>query len=86
MIEGWQDRIDEAQHETTADVGGAEYARIAQGAGAGDLPGEPCGDCGAQPGQLHVSGCTTERCPRCAVSQRFGCYCFTVNPMFLRLL
>jgi hypothetical protein len=26
---------------------------------------QPCPDCCARPGQLHMPGCDVERCPRC---------------------
>jgi hypothetical protein len=75
MIEGWQTKIDEAQRETLADVGGVFYSRIRHIASAdGSL--DPCGDCAALPGQLHVSSCTRERCPRCRIAQRYGCDCW----------
>ena len=81
MIDGWQDRIDEAQHEKTADVGGIEYPRLGHGAkGSIGVSDVACGGCAALPGQLHVSGCTREICPRCMVRQRFGCSCFVLCP------
>lgn len=85
MIEGWQDRIDEAQHEKTADVGGVDYPRLGHGAlGSIGQSESSCTCCGVLLGQLHVSGCTIERCPRCMVDQRFGCRCFVLNPEVLR--
>jgi hypothetical protein len=79
MIPGWQAKIDAAQDEKTADVGGADYPRIAH---VGD--GE-CGDCAARAGQLHISSCTRERCPRCITGQRYGCSCFITDPQLSRV-
>jgi len=76
MIPGWQQKIDDAQREAMANVGGVFYSRIPHAPGA-DGTSCPCGDCAALPGQLHVTGCTRERCPRCKVSQRYGCDCWS---------
>lgn len=80
MISGWQDEIDAAQNEKTADVGGTDYPRLGHGA-LGSIGGHDvsCSDCAALPGQLHVTGCLQEICPRCKVGQRFGCSCFVLN-------
>ena len=34
----------------------------------------PCGDCGVEEGQLHLSGCDMEVCPSCG-GQFFWCDC-----------
>ena len=34
-----------------------------------------CGDCAADPGQLHVPGCDVEKCPKCK-GQLISCGCF----------
>ena len=82
MIAGWQQRIDAAQNEKTADVGGQEYPRLGHGAlGSNGGFDVACRDCAVLPGQLHVSGCMVERCPRCKVRQRFGCACVGLEPV-----
>lgn len=38
-----------------------------------------CGDCGVEPGQMHLDGCDVQRCPRCG-HQAIGCDCiYEVN-------
>lgn len=37
----------------------------------------PCHDCGAPVGALHVPGCDVERCPRCG-NQAVGCDCIYI--------
>jgi hypothetical protein len=42
-----------------------------------------CGDCGAEPGELHQAGCDVERC-RCCGGQQIGCDClYDVNGLDL---
>ena len=54
---------------------GEEVLRITCG-GPGDwgdeCPGGNCGDCNADPGQIHHVGCDIERCPGCG-GQMLGC-------------
>lgn len=68
MIEGWQEKITEAQRQTHAEgPDGRLYARIPH-----DGDGRRCHDCAVEPGQLHVQSCTVERCPVCG-GQAWGC-------------
>lgn len=76
MIEGWPDKIQEAQHITTCVVNGAEVSRIRYGDEPDDWGADrrPCHDCGAIKGEFHVEGCDVERCAGCG-GQRFNCDC-----------
>jgi hypothetical protein len=76
MIEGWSERIEQAQTETRVMIGDVEYDRIRYGDEEDDWGAEkhPCHDCAVIKGQLHVSGCDVERCPVCG-GQIFGCDC-----------
>ena len=69
-----QQRIEAAQEEKSAEIGGRVYPRIPYG---DDYPFEvkPLRrDCGVAIGQLHVIGCFVERCPACG-GQAYGCPC-----------
>lgn len=68
MIEGWLERIAEAQEERTIELAEGVYIRKAHFGAA------TCRDCAVNPGQLHVPGCCVERCARCA-GQAYGCRC-----------
>lgn len=73
----WQERITAAQTETHYAIGGEEYPRIPYGQerrAAFGGPGRPCHDCAVGDGQLHVSGCDVEECPRCG-GQSISCDC-----------
>lgn len=68
MIEGWLERIAEAQDERTVELAEGVYLRKAHTGAAA------CRDCAVSPGQLHVPGCCVERCARCD-GQAYGCRC-----------
>lgn len=75
MIEGWQQKIDDAQRTTTTTIDGVELARQPYG---DEVPGvslvHACRDCATEPGDLHVPGCCVERCPACG-GQAISCDC-----------
>ena len=68
--------IDAAQLQLTISIGGIERQRIRYGEEADDWGADrqPCHDCGAIKGQLHVFGCDVERCPVCG-GQVIFCEC-----------
>ncbi len=76
MIEGWPDRIREAQEIRTYSSGGHELPRIPYGSERDDwgADAKPCHDCRVFKGELHVVGCDAEECPICH-NQLLGCDC-----------
>ena len=76
MVEGWPERIQEAQAILTVSVAGTEYPRVRYGEEAEDWGADrgPCHDCAVLKGQQHVPSCDVERCPACG-GQMIGCDC-----------
>lgn len=76
MIEGWPEKIQQAQADTEYDIGGTFYQRIKYGYEASDWHAKehPCHDCRVIYGEYHVPGCDVEECPACH-GQAIGCDC-----------
>jgi hypothetical protein len=76
MIEGWPEKIQEAQRITTCEANGAEVPRVRYGEEPDDWGANerPCHDCGVIKGEFHVEGCDVEQCAGCG-EQRFNCDC-----------
>jgi hypothetical protein len=76
MIEGWPQRIQEAQRQTTYSIGGKLYPRVRYGEEVDDLEADKisCHDCRVIEGEFHVVGCDMEECPACH-TQALSCDC-----------
>ncbi len=61
---------------TTITLDGVVFERIPHGLGRGWSPAvKRCGDCGAEPDNIHHPGCQYEECPKCGSAQMFACDC-----------
>jgi len=76
MVDGWPDKIREAQDMPKIVLNGQEWTRLTYGEEQLDYGSnhQPCHDCGALKGQYHVDGCDVEECPACH-EQAIGCGC-----------
>jgi hypothetical protein len=76
VIEGWPEKIEDAQRSPTVFINSKEYGRVRYGEEEGYKSADvrPCKDCAVIKGQFHVRGCDTERCPACG-GQAMGCEC-----------
>jgi hypothetical protein len=76
MIEGWPERIQEAQLQTTLTLAGRTIARVPYGSERDDYGANehPCEDCRVLKGEFHVRGCDAEECPECH-GQLITCEC-----------
>jgi len=76
MIEGWPERIRDAQTVTHLVANGARFERIPFGRERDDWGANehPCQDCRVFEGEYHVPGCDGEECPRCH-EQMLSCDC-----------
>lgn len=75
MVEGWPEKLRDAQTHPFYVIDGKRYRRIPYGKeGYGVRSDIPCHDCLAHEGEYHVMSCDMERCPACG-GQAFLCGC-----------
>lgn len=77
MIEGWPEKIAEAQLVTAWRLGERDIPRIRYGSESANWNADKvaCHDCAVVKGEFHVPGCDVEECPLCD-NQLISCGCF----------
>jgi hypothetical protein len=77
IIDGWREKIREAQLRTAYVIDGLPVERVRYGSETHDWgvgPRRQCHDCGVINGEFHVPSCDVEECPRCH-GQVLSCDC-----------
>ncbi len=76
MVEGWPEKIAEAQKQPTLTRADESTERVRFGDEQDDWGANehPCADCGVIKGEFHVLGCDGEECPACH-EQLLSCDC-----------
>ena len=76
MIEGWPEKIQEAQEHPSVLIQGKKYKKVRYGNEMDDWGADQhgCHDCRVIKGQLHVLTCDGEECP-CCRGQLISCDC-----------
>ena len=76
MIEGWPEKILQAQNFRSYQLGEKDIPRVAYGSEQDDWGAYrvACHDCGVIKGEFHVPNCDVEECPACG-GQIISCDC-----------